>query len=382
MDFIQGVGGELVPHRRPYGRRALLPYELDLCNELGITPDEYWQFIFDAQEYLADRPKEYANIPDIRNEPISTATWIYLAVGVALTVAGALLAPKPKAPKSRGREPLEIAGRDGKSRFSRSNEFDSVQQLAKLGQTIPLVFANQVQVGEYVYGGIRMETDLLWSQMVSNGNGQLLYALLTLGMTTLGEKPDYDGIAIGDLLLRDFSGYKNRVFFNEEADTRTTNRLNQDDVYLRSKLWESDTNDTDVLKRYELADDVFQLRDARDKRWRPWFSGARTPSTATEFGAYSPLPNGHRFYVPFELVMILQGAGSDVRRMTKMKQRKMVTPFPRMAGITNIRPNPKDEQSHSGKIVTYTVYNDDRDVAWFTDDFIDSIKIDTPPKMG
>ena len=119
MDRIQGVGGDLVSHRRPFGRRALLPAELDLCDQLGVTPDEYWQFLFDAQEYVATRSKEYELLPDIRNEPISTATWIYLAVGVALTAVGALLSPKPKAQSgSNRRETLELAGRQGQTRFT------------------------------------------------------------------------------------------------------------------------------------------------------------------------------------------------------------------------------------------------------------------------
>ena len=41
---IRTVGGELVSHKRPYGRRLLLPTEVELCNALGLSEDEYWYF--------------------------------------------------------------------------------------------------------------------------------------------------------------------------------------------------------------------------------------------------------------------------------------------------------------------------------------------------
>ena len=52
------------------------PYELDLCEALGITPEDYWEFIFSAQETLKERGKEYELVPDIRNEPISVTTLV------------------------------------------------------------------------------------------------------------------------------------------------------------------------------------------------------------------------------------------------------------------------------------------------------------------
>ena len=337
----------MVPHRRPYGRRALLPYELDLCTQLGVTPDEYWEFLVDAQEYVAERSKEYGVVPNISNGPISgtTAIVINLVVGLALTAVSALLAPKPKAQSTKRRENLEIAGRQGRTRYTKSTSFDSIQQLAQLGDTIPLVFADQQKIGENTFGGVRMDTDMLFSQMVSNGNNQLLYALLSLGMATLAEKPDYDGIAIGDLLLRDFSPYKNRMFYG------ASKRLTADDAYTRSKLWEDSEG---MLARYEDESDAFAIRVpfVSGDRWKPDLSGARTPTTAVQFGCFSPLPNGHRFYLPYELVMVLKGDGGRdkvSRDASRMKRRKLSLGYPRMAGITDM--------DRSKGLVTYTIYN-------------------------
>ena len=95
MDSLRRVGGEVEPIRRPSGSRLLLPYEVDLCESLGITPDEYWEFIAAAQEQVKERGPEYAHIPDIRNAPV-VPILINLVIGVALTAIGMLLAPNPK----------------------------------------------------------------------------------------------------------------------------------------------------------------------------------------------------------------------------------------------------------------------------------------------
>ena len=214
MDSLQRVGGSLESHRRPAGRRAvLLPYEVDLCEQLGITADEYWDFVANAHDFVKERPAEYAHIPDIRNEPISITTLIVnIVVGVALTAIGALLAPKPKAPSQpkdkNSLSPLDIAGSQGRSRYTKSANFDGIQSLANLGETIPLIFADRGKKA----GGIRVDTQLLFSQMITSGTTQTLMAIMMIGAGELREKPDYAGYAIGDLMLRDFSAYKNQLF--------------------------------------------------------------------------------------------------------------------------------------------------------------------------
>ena len=169
--------------RRPSGRRVLLPYEINLCESLGITAEDYWEFIFAAQETLKERGEEYAHVPDVRNGPVAPVV-IQLVIGVALTAIGALLAPKPQQPKQKDPKRLDIAGSRGRTRYTKSNNFDSVQQPANLGEVIPLIFAERR--GDY--GGVRVETDMLYSQMLSGGSNQTLYALMTFGMRSPGEE--------------------------------------------------------------------------------------------------------------------------------------------------------------------------------------------------
>ena len=185
-----------------------------------------------------------------------------------------------------------------------------------MARVIPLIFANRT--GEY--GGVRVDTDMLFSQMVSSGNNQLLYAIMTFGMGQLAEKPDYDGFAIGDLLLRDFANRKNRLYYTDR--TNVNNRISSGDKYTRSKL------------EVDESTDAFSIWWPRTDSWEQFFSGTRSPSTKTQFGAYGPIANGHRFYVPYELVMRLKKSGKEAKRASDSKREKVSYPFPRMCGIT------------------------------------------------
>ena len=71
----------------------------------------------------------------------------------------------------------------------------------------------------------------------------------------------------------------------------------------------------------------------RQRGYQPWFSGTRTPSTKTQFGAYSPISNGHVFYVPYELVMRIDGSGSKAKNSASEKRRKVTQAFSRYSGI-------------------------------------------------
>ena len=180
MDSLQRVGGNLESHRRPSGRRAvLLPYEVDLCEQLGITADEYWEFIANAQDFVNERPEAYEGIPDIQNVSV-TAIIVNIVIGIAITAISVLLAPKPKQPeqkKDNSLATLDIAGSQGRSRYTKSSNFDGVQSLASLGETIPLIFADRGKK----HGGIRIDTQLLFSQMITAGTTQTLMAVMLIG---------------------------------------------------------------------------------------------------------------------------------------------------------------------------------------------------------
>ena len=209
-----------------------------------------------------------------------------------------------------------------------------------MGETIPLVFADRktnTKTPEMSYGGIRVDSQLLWSQMVTGGTTQTLLAVMLLGAGVFKENPDYKGFAIGDLLLRDYSPHKNQLYFTPGRPTN--NRLKAG--------YEGDQYEESKLKIDGDRSDAFSLYWAPTGQTLRYFSGARTPSTNTQFGLHNPMPSGHRFMMPWELTLmpVNQEDGSDIRKQANNKRKKVGTIFPRLAGINSQR----------GDTVTYLV---------------------------
>ena len=94
----------MVAPKRPHGRRLLLPAEVEFCELLKCTEDEYWDFVDTTAAYNGTRPEGYELIPDIRNEVltaigITKATLVQLGIAVAAATVSYLLTPKPKEQK-------------------------------------------------------------------------------------------------------------------------------------------------------------------------------------------------------------------------------------------------------------------------------------------
>ena len=195
----------MVPHRKPAGRRVLLQYEVDLCNAVGLTEEEYWFFVEQAEAHNGTRSAEYEHIPDVRNEITATAALIInLVVGVALTAISILLAPKPKAQDQQKQLALKTDDATGRSRFTPQTSFGALQELATIGSTIPLVFSRQ---------GVRVNSTLLWSQLLSRKAFQELRAIVLFSHGRLETEPDFEGFAIGDTLLKDYPNGKFALYF-------------------------------------------------------------------------------------------------------------------------------------------------------------------------
>ena len=316
MSEFRRVGGEMVPHRKPAGRRVLLQYEADLCNAVGITEEEYWYFVDQATAYNGQRAKEYDLIPDVRNDPVTIV--VNLVIGIALTYISTLLAPKPKAPPEQKR--IETSDATGISRFARSDSFNSVQELAKLGSTVPLVFAAT---------GVRVSSQLLWSQLISRKNYQELRAVLLYSYGQLAARPDFEGFAIGDTLLKNFPKGKLALYFSK--GTGSSNRISESggQRYSNTTLKKFDQNNEDIMS----------LWWHEDNDWKEYFSGTRTPGTQVEFGVFSPVPNQSMYKVNYELVLIQDNLKGDSKESAKEKRKKIGRGFSTRAGIRQISGN-------------------------------------------
>ena len=321
----------------------LFPAEIELCETVGITEDEYLYFVELAQAYNGKRPKEYDDIPYIINMPFvgsivsaigASQIATQLVLGIILTLVSVLLTPKPRAPKTP--PSLTTAGQTGPKRFAPQTGFNSVQELATLGEIIPLIFTKQeVETDKgYTYGGIRVNTRLLWSQMLSLGSGQQLKALFMIGLGDLASKPEFAGYAIGDLLLKNYLNKKLALYvmtdggrpkegpekYNEGTLEQQTDRRGNTFADVMSVDWDQNANATNSI-----------------------VSSARTPNTQTIFGVYSPMPNSMRYRVPYELV--LKAKDSKNKGDIDKKRNKLRTNFPRYASLYAIDNSESDQTS-------------------------------------
>ena len=336
---IRRPGGDLVAHRIPYGKRVLLPAEADLCNALGFTEEEYLNYVEEVAAKVKERPAAYDLIPDIVCDPVSLGfvasgggltTFGQIALGVALTAASALLAPKPPSQRRGTNERTADVG--GVKKFAPQFSFNSLQELANLGDLVPLIFTNKDQNSR---GGIRVNSQLIWSQLVSLGRYQQLKILALFSLGEIDQIPDFKGYAIGDLLIE-----------NYHAD----------------KIYKDSTGNIPFLpKGGIIPDNIFKIDDLKH------FSGTRNPTTQATFGLSNPMPNATAYHLPYELARTRTDvSGSDYRpagRITLKKRRKLLGAWPMGAGFIdggNASQKRGDSDVPVGTVLTYQIVGSGR----------------------
>ena len=373
MDKLRRIGGKMESFRRPGGRRVLLPAEIELCKTVGITEDEYWYFVELAQAYNGKRPKEYDTLPYVVNMPFVGTVVSFLAsgtvaanfvLGIILSVVSVLLTPKPRAPKTP--PSLTTAGQTGPKRFAPQTGFNSVQELATLGEVVPLIFTKQETEingdSKIYYGGVRVNTRLLWSQMLSLGSGQQLKALFMIGLGDLASKPDFAGYAIGDLLLKNYINKKLALYIMTDGGRPQEGPEKYSEGTLEPQVDRNGSQFSDVM-----SVDWDQETGAKDTI----VSGTRAPNTQVQFGVYSPMPNSMRYKVPYELILKQKNLKDDNKRDIDTKRRKLRTAFPRYTSILKYDGSQTDRNSfiaEKNKDIQYTIGDMDTETE-FGEDF-------------
>ena len=104
------------------------------------------------------------------------------------------MAPKPSQQQQEEKRSIKTADQKGRDRFTPYESFGSVQELATLGKIIPLIYTRQ---------GVRVNGQLLWSHLDSQGSSQLLRAIVLFGNGITG-RPSFNGYAIGDQLIKNY----------------------------------------------------------------------------------------------------------------------------------------------------------------------------------
>ena len=158
---------------------ALLPQDREIMAILDMSEAEYRAFCLECRRRTKFVPGE-----PVAFEPVTFA--ITLLVGIALSAISALLAPKQQEPEEAKLEESTVDGQDivRKDRFAPKSGFDSVQNVVTLGSVIPIVYAKRETISGKQYGGIRINTNMLWSQLQSIGGGQFFRGIFMVGEAT------------------------------------------------------------------------------------------------------------------------------------------------------------------------------------------------------
>ena len=370
MPKFSGGDGELATGHGLAGRRVLLPFEAELCDAVGITKEQYFEFLAQAESIQIER-EGFEHIPDVRNELVTAAGALTLAgqivvsvaVGLTFTAIGMLLTPKPKAGDDDPRVDIRRPDNIGNNRFTPTFGFDSVQELAKLGQTVPLVFADQRDRENESYdkdskvlrGGTRANSLLTFSMISSLGGSQRLRVFAVAGFVDpesgnlIAAKPDYEGLAFGSQLLQDYNPARVAAYFR--GDHRSDRSVLTSDGPIKDGDW------------YEFDRGHFaygaQLKPAEGNPSKCWwhpeedpnkkrvrvFVGTRNPTNETKFGIYNPMPNGNYLRLEFEMLILPDAAERSISKQVRSRRQKMSAKLPVYAAVTKI----------DGDEVTYTI---------------------------
>ena len=292
----------------------LLPYELSLIEAIGCSEEEYKEFVRHAMLRQRVRPAEYDHIPDVVNEPVTTTTFlVQLAIGLVLTGASMLLAPKAPTDPGSKIKGKKLADQIGPSRFNQTTNFDNVASLAELNQPIPIPFGKRGTGADgNLTGGLILVPALVWSRLYAYGAYQAYEGVYVAGEFGVDE-PDLGGILLG---------------------TSALNSLSQPDFALYWSSSSGSNRPTSLLYGTEgsgatgtVGRQVF-TSPTDDGQFSQGFSMAYTPSGDTTFGTSTPIHNGSAYRFNWEIISApfstTEGRDNrDARREIQAKRRKI-----------------------------------------------------------
>lgn len=255
--------------------RKLLPYEHQLIESLGITKEEYLEFVAIQQEY---RDPKAGTALDVRNaDGGATVALVLTIVGTIFQVAAAFLF-RPDVPDVGG-----ARRRQRQQRFAPSYGFNSAQELARYGDPVNLVYTRGADNegrdrDDYnPNGGVRVAGSLVWSAIENFGSTQFMQLQMVLGASEI-KRIDPDKIAFGQLALSTLNPgliwafYKNGT--GNHKSLRFKDRILGDIDLFPEKLKGSDSAHVCRIRGKETLG----------------FSQAYSPTTSTSLGVYDPIP--------------------------------------------------------------------------------------------
>lgn len=278
---------------------TMLPSDRYLCSLLGLTEKEFKSFQAETRQYLKENPIE---------GPIAgpdTALVIAIVSAVLSVGAAAIsLLLRPSLPDTRS--PNQIKRTDNvddpiltNQSFSPRYGFDSVQNVVKIGSTVPLVYGDR-SVNSQKVGGVRVNTPLVWSQMLSFGTSQMLRAVFLVGEGEVSSL-DNDLWAVGSNLLKNYkyttssaTASASRATIYASLDSGPV--VESDRVFGRSGVNDRRTNGGGSSAT-SSTEEVFKVQTGSGRTETAAFSSVHTPGSSTKFGVYSLIGNDLGFKV-------------------------------------------------------------------------------------
>jgi hypothetical protein len=248
--------------------RKLLPYEYDLIDALGVSKEEYLEFVA-LQEIYAD-VKEGSAL-DIRNDFGVTAL-ILTIVGIIFQVVATLFL-QPKLPSFDTPGGGQTQRREQK--FSPRFGFNSQQDLAKYGDPINLTYTD---ISVNARGGVRVAGSLVWSAVRSYGSNQFVQLLMALGGRGIGAI-DINKCAFGQTALNDITQQNRWMYFRRNSTG-----------FLQ---WGNEINSqysTDPTVYGSVNDNPYRLQTASSNVRVDGFSQAYSPASQNVVGVYGIVP--------------------------------------------------------------------------------------------
>lgn len=268
-----------------------LPSHDYLAAALGLTSEEMEWF----QKQI---DKEVRIDPAVPKAGLETIALVSTLIAVGLTIAASFFKPKSN---QNGNGGIRINNADSQNitrnqRFAPRRGFDAVQQPAIIGTTTPVIYANQQYLPAQVspprpagnYGGIRVNTDLLWSQLLSIKGSQVFKAIFMLGEGAISSI-DPKSFAIGDNTLGSYD-------IGSTAATQNAGRMtlyySSNGGRLTSANYLSGRTPATDIGNAETSGgaDVFCVK-SRGNVWRQDSCFTMKPTTQTTFGVYGLIPN-------------------------------------------------------------------------------------------
>ena len=345
-------GGQLVPNRigPNITKLPLLPYERALIASVGMSAEDYEEYLRWAQQKQGDlREAEVVAGP-----AVLVPTLISLAVGVLFTVVGVLLAPKPKAlggqQKQKQIRNKQGDSETGRSRFNPTYGFDTSTELGTYGTPLPIHFGSYVNAEDrervvrswpkdsetellcspcvdYVAsdtgsGGMVVSPSLVWSRMYSMGKGQLFQGMYVVGEKMVSkEDPALAGIWIGNNTLDKIHDQNFAFYYDDEGQE---GRLRSIDLLYGTHDKSSSGNPflAAKAKGYRSWAEPFPA-PVCDRERSSGFSMTYSLSNQSAFGVYSPIMNGTDRRPPWRTISLPEASDGDSEERIKNERKKI-----------------------------------------------------------